>query len=551
MPDQVKQAVFWRSSVKQWGLLALPALIMGFVFSDGLAFMVNVWLTAEEYSHGILIPFIALFLIWQKRNELAGQTFAGSWAGIGLVAAGLFIYFLGELSTLYTIIHYAFLIVLMGGVLAIGGREIFKRTWMPLFFLFFAIPLPSFLFNNLSSTLQLWSSQLGVSFIRFCDISVYLEGNVIDLGTMQLQVVEACSGLRYLFSLMTLAFMCAYIYNAALWKRAVIFLSSMPIAIFMNSFRIGVIGVTVEYFGKKAAEGFLHDFEGWIVFMACTGILIAEMWILARIGKDPRPLADVFGLTLPAPLPANTVFRERELPGQFWAVGALLLAALGLSLSLEQREEIVPARAGFADFPLRIADWTGRRQIMEQQYVDALDFDDYILADYMYRPHPTPLPEGEGAKGSVLPADAKGAEALVNFYAAYYANQRKGESIHSPRSCIPGGGWQIASHDVVSMDGLSLHGRPLKLNRLLIKKGENRQLVYYWFQQRGRNLTNEYLVKWFLFQDALVMNRTDGALVRLTTPSPRGEDLAAADLRLRDFLQALLPALDRHIPDSD
>jgi EpsI family protein len=136
----------------------------------------------------------------------------------------------------------------------------------------------------------------------------------------------------------------------------------------------------------------------------------------------------------------------------------------------------------------------------------------------------------------------------VNFYSAFYASQRKGESIHSPSTCIPGGGWQIVSHEVVPVDGVSLYGQPMRLNRLLIQKGEDRQLVYYWFQQRGRDLTNEYAVKWYLFWDALTMNRTDGALVRLTTFAPKGEDIAEADGRLRDFLKAVLPELGQYIP---
>jgi len=455
-----------------------------------------------------------------------------------LVLGGLVLYFLGDLSTLYIIQQYAFVVALCGMVLAFTGSKVLNEIWVPLFFLFFSIPLPNFLYQGLSAKLQLLSSKVGVAFIRFCDISVYLEGNVIDLGSMQLQVVEACNGLRYLFPLMSLAFICAYFYKAAFWKRAVVFVSSIPITILMNSFRIGVIGITVEYFGKEAAEGFLHDFEGWIVFMACAAILLVEMWALAKIGKDPRPLMEVFGLTFPEPFPPGTQFRERELPVQFWVVGAMLLAALGLSLSLEHREEIVPARAEYLDFPLRIADWNGRRQVMEQQYIDTLKFDDYILADYVKEANANPALGGQKAL-HIAP---------VNFYSAYYASQRKGESIHSPSSCIPGGGWQIVSHEVVPAAGVSEYGQPMKVNRLLIQKGEDRQLVYYWFQQRGRNLTNEYLIKWYLFWDALTMNRTDGALVRLTTYAPKGEDLAAAEQRLKDFLAATLPELDKYIP---
>lgn len=224
-----------------------------------------------------------------EKNEIARLPFEGSWAGVGVVALGVGLYFLGELATLYIIVQYAFLVVLFGLVLAVTGTKIFRQIWIPLFFLFFAIPLPNFLYQGLSSKLQLLSSALGVSFIRACDISVYLEGNVIDLGSYKLQVVEACNGLRYLFPLMSLAFMCAYFFKGALWKRAVIFLSSIPITILMNSFRIGIIGVMVEYWGQSMAEGFLHDFEGWVIFMACTGLLVGKCgcWLVSGGSRVP------------------------------------------------------------------------------------------------------------------------------------------------------------------------------------------------------------------------------------------------------------------------
>lgn len=532
--------ILYFCSRRNWFLLLVLGVFLYAVFASGLRFMVQWWFERDEYSHGILIPFISGFLIWQRKLQLARCEFEGSWIGVGILVVGVLVFFLGELSALYTLVQYAFLIALFGVVLAVGGLRILKLTFVAVSFLFFAIPLPNFLYHNLSSTLQLWSSKLGVSLIRLCDISVYLEGNVIDLGTMQLQVVEACSGLRYLFPLMSLAFMCSYFYKVSFWKRAVIFLSSVPITIVMNSFRIGVIGVTVEYFGRDAAEGFLHDFEGWIVFMACTGILVAEMWLLARLGNDPRPLQEVFGLTFPESFPVDTPYCDRTLPVQYWVVGAILVGALGLSASLEHRDEAIPSRTDYAEFPLKVGNWVGHRQVMEQQYIDALKFDDYVLADYVYNPD-----AGSAVSSSGLPSRFR---MPVNFYSAYYASQRKGESIHSPRSCIPGGGWRIMSHEVVTMDGVLLYGQPMKLNRLLIQKGEDRQLVYYWFQQRGRDLTNEYVVKWYLFWDALTMNRTDGALVRLTTLAPKGEDIAAADARLQDFLNVSLPELDKYIP---
>jgi exosortase D (VPLPA-CTERM-specific) len=497
-----------------------------FIFFDEIKMLVRTWISSDEYSHGILIPIISAFLIWQRKNHIAGMPFTGSWAGIAIVLLGLGLYFLGELATLFIVIQYAFLIALCGLVLAVAGSRIFKEVWVALLLLVFAIPLPSFLYQELSTKLQLISSQLGVSFIRLCDISVYLEGNIIDLGAYKLQVAEACSGLRYLFPLMSLAFICAFFFKAVFWKRAIVFLSSIPITVLMNSLRVGMIGVLVEYWGPSMAEGFLHDFEGWAVFMTCTAILIGEIWLLARIGKDKRPLSEVFGITFPEPLPAGMSLRERILPREFWVAGGMLAIAAGLSLFLEKREELLPPRAAFAEFPMTMDAWEGRREIMDPQYVDFLKFDDYILANF--------------SKDGMPP---------VNFYSAYYASQRKGESVHSPRSCIPGGGWQIKSLETVPVPGIQLYGDALKVNRVLIQKGDERQLVYYWFQQRGRNMTNEYLVKWYLFRDAVMLNRSDGALVRLTTRAQDGEDLAKADGRLVSFLVSLMPRLDRHIPE--
>ena len=113
--------------------------------------------------------------------------------------------------------------------------------------------------------------------MRLFGVSVYLEGNVIDLGVYKLQVAEACDGLRYLFPLMTIGFLIAYFFKATFWKRALLFLSSIPITILMNSFRVGTIGVMVEHWGVRMAEGFLHEFQGWMVFMASGALMMLSL----------------------------------------------------------------------------------------------------------------------------------------------------------------------------------------------------------------------------------------------------------------------------------
>ena len=288
----------WYISSYLWAFFVISALLIAFPFMETINDMIYRWDTKEEYGYGYIIPFITLFLIWQRKELLAKSSFKPTyWAVPFLIFSGV-IYFMGAVSTTHTLSQYALVLTILGLAYGVLGWNAFKIVAIPIALLFFMVPLPPFIYNNLSGQLQLISSELGVAVIRAFGISVYLEGNVIDLGAFKLQVVEACSGLRYLFPLVSLSFVAAYLYSVETWKRVLIFLSSIPITVLMNSFRIGVIGVLVEYYGIEQAEGFLHDFEGWFIFMACMGILFIEMAILARIGKRKRKLSEVFGIEI-------------------------------------------------------------------------------------------------------------------------------------------------------------------------------------------------------------------------------------------------------------
>ncbi|MFC1772747.1 VPLPA-CTERM-specific exosortase XrtD [Pseudomonadota bacterium] len=521
------QSVAWKLPLHQMAILAgaITALIISSY--DALRFMVEQWSTSEEYGYAFFIPLLAIFFVWQKSDRLSEISFTGSWVGVLVLGMGIVLMLAGDLAALYVVVQYGFLLSLAGVVLAFTGWQAFRVLVAPLAVLLFMIPLPNFLYQSLSAELQLISSQIGVFVIRLFGISVYLEGNVIDLGTYKLQVVEACSGLRYLFPLTSLAFIAAYLFRGALWKKVIIFISSVPITVLMNSFRIGVIGVLVEYGGPEQAEGFLHDFEGWVVFMGCMGILILEMALLARLGKDALPFSDAFAIDLPEARRASGLEETpRFLPVSFKAAVVVAAMAAFIPQLLGARSEEIPERPLFTGFPMEIGKWRGAGDTLEQIYINQLKFDDYIIADYR-------SPEGQA----------------VNFYVAYYGSQKKGESAHSPKSCIPGGGWGIVSHEQkeVSLGGKGVP--PLSVNRLLIQKGEYRRLVYYWFHGRGRNITNEYMVKWYIFWDALNRNRTDGALVRLTANMAPGEEIGEAEARLADFARAVLNPLDKYVPD--
>lgn len=513
----------WRFSPLDWAVLVFAAAVAVVPFAGVLDQLVGMWETTPEYSHCMLIPVISAFLIFRERAVLARTPFAGSWLGVAVLLAGAGLWEIAELSTIWVIEQYAFVVVIYGLTLALVGTKVFRRLWMAMLILLFTIPLPMFFANPLSLHLELISSALGVDVIRLFNIPVYLDGNVIDLGVYQLQVADACSGLRYLFPLMTLALIVAYFFRAPLWKRAVLFAASAPIAILMNSLRIGLIGVSVAYWGRKMAEGVLHYFEGWIVFMISTGLLLALAAALARFGRRPLRLRDAMLLDIGPAAPRSRAPRSRPLPLPFLIATALITLVAVLATQAHARTEIEPSRAVFADFPMQLGRWQGQRSAMGAVYLDQLKLSDYLYATYR-----------------------SGANPPVNVWVAYYDSQRKGDSTHSPASCLPGGGWQFQTFGRYSVE---ISGERLQVNRAVIAHGDDRELMYYWFPQRGRDITNEYLLKGYLLWDAIERDRTDGALVRLLIPLPAGTSAATGDLQLTAFARVFTPELPRYVPN--
>lgn len=507
-------------------LLAVAAGFLYALFRTGIDHLLVTWSTREEYSYGYFIPLIAAFLVWQRKDRLERIGAPGAWSGIGLVGIALLLRTLGEMSWSPLIVNYGLLLAIYGLALAYLGWEGMRVVAVPLLILALMVPLPEFLLLAISQELQLLSSALGVALIRVCDISVYLEGNVIDLGPMRLQVVEACSGLRYLFPLMTLAFIAAYFFKGAMWKRVLIFLSSLPITVLMNSLRIAVVGLTVEYFGPAAARGVLHDFEGVVVFLGSVLVLVAEMWLLARLGPERLSLRTAFGLDLPQATPRDARVERRRLPASFLAACAVLGIAAVASAAVPERAPARPERSEFAGFPLQLAEWRGRAEPIDREVLEVLRPDDYLMANYVGPDH-----------------------ALVNLFVGYFAAQTSDTAPHSPRACLPAAGWEIVRFETRTLDRVQYRREPLRVNRAVIQRGEHAQIVYYWLDQAGISVTQEYTAKYQMLWNSITRNRTDGALIRLTTPVLRGEDPARADERLAAFAARVASVLPAYLPE--
>ncbi len=496
--------------------LMISGLILT-LYWDVFDILITVWNSTEEYSHGFMIPVISLYFLWQKKALIQAEKFTPSWAGIVIIIFAIIAYFIGTVGDVYFALRFSFVFLLIGLSLAISGYKVTKITLIPILILIFSFPLPAVLQAGLTAKLQLISSQLGVFIIRACQIPVYLEGNVIDLGSYKLQVVEACSGLRYLFPLMSLAFICAYMYQVAFWKRSVVFLTSIPITILMNSFRIGLVGILVEHWGISMAEGFIHDFEGWIIFIGCLIVLVFEMWLFSWNERKTRHWNDIFGIISETAVKYNQTYKLTLLP--ILSASLLMITTLVFIQPLTERQDIIPQRQSFNTFPLKLDNLKGDISYLDKDTIDFLGLTDYSLIDFK-------TPQNQ----------------QINFYVAYYQTQKNGVVPHSPKLCIPGGGWRIAELIETQFKGTNF-------NRVLITKGKQQQLVYYWYQQRGKSIANEYFLKWHTFLGSLQHRRTDGALIRLTTVINDNENIQVADNRLQQFILLIEPNLKFYVPN--
>jgi exosortase D (VPLPA-CTERM-specific) len=510
----VSQNVLW--------LAAALAGLVGFYWT-GLESLPGAW-DRPEYSHGYLIPIIALYLLVREPNRPAVAR--GNVVGLVIVVLAIVVGFLGNVADIPDIITYGFIACVAGLLLAAQGTRGWMRTIVPAVYLIFMIPLPNFMYWLLSVKLQLFSSQIGVDVISALGIPVYLDGNIIDLGNYKLQVAEACSGLRYLFPLTSFSFLFAALYRGPFWHRLLIFLSAAPITVLMNSFRIAAIGVLVDRYGIEQAEGFLHAFEGWIIFIACVAILYGEAALLQRLrGRSAIPIHRMLDIDFSgfgrrwSELSAYNPPRSLTL-----AIGGLCVAAVAWQVT-PARPAVHVVRDQLNAFPLQIAGWTGKSEQLEPDVERVLKASDYLVANYA------------------------AADQTVNLLVAYYDSQTHASGgMHSPQVCLPTGGWEVSRWTPFDTGVQTPVGQPLRVNRAIIQKGVSRQLVYYWFQQQGRSVASDYAAKAYTLVDSIERGRTDGALVRLVTPID-GEGVDASDARLRGFLGLILPTLPKYVPD--
>ena len=255
--------------------LAVLGVLIGFLYYDILARLATDWWIDPNFSHGFLVPVFSGFVVWQDRKQLAALPQKPSWFGLAVIAGALVVLIVGVLGAEFFLSRSSLVLLIGGLVIYFLGWGHFRAILFPLAFLFFMIPIPVIVFNQIAFPLQFLAARLGSSLLDLFGVPVLREGNVIQLPTMALEVAQACSGIRSLMSLGALAVIYGYFLETRNLHRVLLALAAIPIAIAANGLRVMGTGLLGYYWDPDKAEGFFHTFSGWVIFIISLALLFS------------------------------------------------------------------------------------------------------------------------------------------------------------------------------------------------------------------------------------------------------------------------------------
>ncbi len=273
------------SSLPRWQGVAL-LLLIAWLYASILARLFLQWVGPSRdpnFEHGIFVPLFALFVLWQNRKKLKAIASAPAWAGLPVVVLSLVMLVVGVLGAELFFSRVSLLILLAGLIILFQGWRFFRAVLFPWAFLILMIPIPSLILQQVTFPLQLLAANLATALLELVGVPVLRQGNVIVLASMPLNVAEACSGIRSLLTLVTLAIIYGYLTETRIWVRVTLACSAVPIAVAANSFRIFGTGLLVQYWDPDKAEGFFHGFEGWLIFVVALIMLFAVHRVISLL----------------------------------------------------------------------------------------------------------------------------------------------------------------------------------------------------------------------------------------------------------------------------
>jgi len=468
-------------------LLCLVAGLAFLCYWPVLEQLVSEWAHDDDMGHGFLVPVAAVWIVWQQRKRLALMRPSG-W-GLALVLAGAALQFLGAISLGLFVGVLGLICTVVGIVVAAGGSAWLRALAFPLLLLLFILPKPDFAWNHIALPLQLLASQLAAAIARLTGTRVLREGNVLRVAGHPIAVAEACNGIRYLLSLGFVTLLWGHVAGLRGWKRLLMGVCAIPVAILVNALRVAGVAVMCRY-SYPLAIGAFHDWSGWAALVVALILIGAAERVIRRL---PATAVE------PETSPSAAAFR----PVWLVSVAAILLAQLvpvRFAPLVERRPQLPP----LSGFPARVGDWRlTRTEPARLDDLASVNADDLLVRYY------------------AEPASGRGE---IELRVAYHRSQRvHGRMPHAPRVCLPANGWSPLESRIVAVPGG-------EVNLYVASKEGVRATVLYWYQTPWQVTASEWRTRAWVAVNGIVHRRTDVALVRLVVPetADRGEALDAA-----------------------
>jgi exosortase D (VPLPA-CTERM-specific) len=541
---KVEQKMLWKPF--------LVGILISFLYATVLVKLGQDWWIDENYSHGLFMPFVIGYIIWLEfgniRNTPKKPTLM---LGFAIILFALVMFLAGNLGAELFTQRLSFVLILAGIVVYFFGFRILQKLTAPFALLLLAIPIPQLILNKIAFPLQMWASQFADSGIKLFNILSVRKGNIIEIlprganQIVQLEVVEACSGIRSLMTLIALALILGYftrerrknitdkwfefIKDSDFWRIVILMFSAIPIALLTNAVRVMTTGIMTYHFGIQAAVGFWHELAGWLVYIVAVGLMLSVNFLLKSLIRkyagtklktenQSTAYTDIYEFKT-----EEVTNRKLHTANSFYLLVTVLVCG-GIFINwFAQVGESQIARQSLHEIPAELGEW---RQRGNDIRFDAATESVLRASDYMMRDY------------SLLGKTA-------NLYIGYYASQRSGATYHSPQNCLPGTGWEMRTPQLVEIKTPA--GRSFMANSYIVQNGRNREILIYWYQGRGRVNASEYQDKIHMILDSVLKRRSDGAMVRVMVPTGENESRSLQEaVDLASIVTDLLPPF---IPD--
>ena len=558
-----------------------------------------------DNSYCYLIVPLFVYLCWEKKAQFRFGEFSWNlWGSVPVMLSILLMVF-GELGSIVTFLYLGLWGVIVGGLFILYGWRL-RQLLLPIIILAFIVPLPPYINRILTFNLKLAASSLAVMLLRLANVSVLQDGNIIDLGITQLQVVDACSGLRYFMPLILMALLFGYFYGRRWWQYAILLVGVIPLSIVVNGIRIFFTGMLHVWGKPELAEDFFHDFSGWVVFMVAGAVLLGMALVLRKMEGGSK--VEVQSSKLEAESPKRKGARGSEAQ-KIGRPGEKVIG--GVEDKGGRRAEEQGGQGGLRNkdkrltvdgSPFTVSDESNASitsQINEQKLGPETDNCKpktdkdpnawrkpvaitvilcilFVGSGYALQRLPSaanlparrafesfPMTIGgweakrdylsEGILNSLWADDYVSAtyyrgnhQNAIHLLIPFYEYQGTRHTAHAPQSCMLGGGWALT--DSRERMVTATDGTRFSIMTSVWKKGDTRLLGSYVFFQRGRIITSPWMNKYWLMVDAFTRRRTDGALVRIEMPMAPHQSIDDAYEVLAGFWGAVYSVLPAYVP---